>query len=59
MTDWGRQAPEPSGLDIAADVGSLGPPLDVINGYNPQPAICLDDGRTRIIAVAADPPPRS
>jgi hypothetical protein len=54
MTEWGRQ--RGFRLDAKADVKSLGPPLDVLAAYSPQPGICLDDGRTRILAVVADPP---
>jgi len=56
MTEWGRQ--RGFRLDMAADVGTFGPPLNVLERYSPQPAICLDDGRTRILAVLADPPAR-
>jgi hypothetical protein len=56
MTDWGRQ--RGFRLDPAADVKSAGPPLDVLARYSPQPGVCLDDGRTRILAVVADPPTR-
>ena len=56
MSEWGRQ--RGFRLEIAADVRTFGAPLNVLGGYNPQPAVCLDDGRTRILAVVADPPAR-
>ncbi len=54
MSEWGRQ--RGFKLDVSADVASMGPPLNVLRGYFPKPAVCLDDGRTRMIAVIADPP---
>ncbi|HEY8750076.1 MAG TPA: hypothetical protein VIM11_18980 [Tepidisphaeraceae bacterium] len=57
MTDWGRQ--RGFELQTSADVSRLGPPLDLLKQYAAQPAICLDDGRTRLVEVAADPPARS
>jgi hypothetical protein len=54
MTEWGRQ--RGFQLEMSANVGTFGPPLNVLKQYSPQPAICLDDGRTRIVAVLADPP---
>ena len=54
MLEWGRE--RGFGLDMWADVGALGPPLEVLKNYSPQPAVCLDDGRTRIMAVMADRP---
>jgi hypothetical protein len=56
MTEWGKQ--RGYRLEIAADVSRLGSPLDVLKQYSAQPAICLDDGRTRLVAVVADPPSR-
>src|SRR5256885_559546 len=55
MAEWGRR--RGFRLDMAADVRGMGPPLDVLGKYSPQSGVCLDDGRTRIIAVVADPPP--
>jgi len=56
MSEWGRQ--RGFVLDVAADVRTLGPPLDKLATHSPQLAVCLDDGRTRIIAIVADPPAR-
>src|SRR6476646_11118190 len=54
MSEGGRQ--RGFRLDMAADVRGLGPPLDVLGKYSPQLAVSLDDWRTRMIAVIADPP---
>lgn len=56
MGEWGRQ--RGFRLEMAADVRSFGPPLDVLAKYAPQPAVCLDDGRTRLLAVVSDAPAR-
>ena len=56
MSEWGRQ--HGFRLELAADVRTFGRPLNVLGAYSPQPAVCLDDGRTRIVAVVADPPAR-
>jgi hypothetical protein len=55
MTDWGKQ--RGFKLDVAANVADFGPPLDILRQYGAQAAIALDDGRTRIVELAADPPP--